>query len=341
MVLIEKYVKLEEASQHDHPSKTWTLGASYAVGDWVWNDGITYKVKVAHVATAENEPATTGITGVWQPASDNLYSLDDLVYASPAFVKMTNANTFSLDTGERIKVSQATPQTIGTNSERLTKLWTTDVDAIGNIRVAGRIVAQQNGDYLHIGYEDAVWMGYISLNMYHDGTNWVQATAGYAGCGLSFTMDSDFIFSSNPTGGGTGNTVVPVEHARIQHATGYVGFATSMSGAYSTYRTVNINGAQLFVGQSSTPTEESLVEILPALGGTGTHADFTSVTTIKSGSSAGLLETMRFGNDKTAALLGFFGHAAHAQPAKASHNNWAALSDVVAALVEIGLLDAA
>lgn len=42
-----------------------------------------------------------------------------------------------------------------------------------------------------------------------------------------------------------------------------------------------------------------------------------------------------------AGSMGFFGHAAAAQPAKASHNNWAALSDVVAALVEIGILDAA
>lgn len=39
--------------------------------------------------------------------------------------------------------------------------------------------------------------------------------------------------------------------------------------------------------------------------------------------------------------IGFFGHAVAAQPAKASHNNWAALSDVVAALVEIGIFDAA
>lgn len=40
-------------------------------------------------------------------------------------------------------------------------------------------------------------------------------------------------------------------------------------------------------------------------------------------------------------LAGFYNHAPAARPAKASHNNWAALSDVVAALVEIGLLDAA
>jgi hypothetical protein len=39
--------------------------------------------------------------------------------------------------------------------------------------------------------------------------------------------------------------------------------------------------------------------------------------------------------------MGFFGHVAAAQPTKAGHNNWAAVSDVVAALVAIGIFDAA
>jgi len=36
---------------------------------------------------------------------------------------------------------------------------------------------------------------------------------------------------------------------------------------------------------------------------------------------------------------GFFGHAAAVQPAKAAYNNWATLPDLVAALVDIGILD--
>lgn len=39
--------------------------------------------------------------------------------------------------------------------------------------------------------------------------------------------------------------------------------------------------------------------------------------------------------------MGFFGHTAAVQPAKASYNNWAALGDVVAALVSIGIFDTA
>lgn len=37
--------------------------------------------------------------------------------------------------------------------------------------------------------------------------------------------------------------------------------------------------------------------------------------------------------------IGFFGHAPALQPTKAGHNNWANLSDIVQALVDIGILD--
>jgi len=39
--------------------------------------------------------------------------------------------------------------------------------------------------------------------------------------------------------------------------------------------------------------------------------------------------------------MGFFGHVAAAQPTKAGHGNWAALANVVQALVDIGIFDAA
>lgn len=42
-----------------------------------------------------------------------------------------------------------------------------------------------------------------------------------------------------------------------------------------------------------------------------------------------------------AGKMGFFGHAAAAQPTKAGNNNWAAFSDVVNALVAIGIFDTA
>lgn len=42
----------------------------------------------------------------------------------------------------------------------------------------------------------------------------------------------------------------------------------------------------------------------------------------------------------TGQKLGFFGATPVLQQLKASHNNWAAVSDVVSALVNLGLLDA-
>lgn len=51
-----KYVKSTDASKHAHPIYVWTLGETYAVGNWVWHNGSAYQVKVAHVATAETEP---------------------------------------------------------------------------------------------------------------------------------------------------------------------------------------------------------------------------------------------------------------------------------------------
>lgn len=94
-----------------------------------------------------------------------------------------------------------------------------------------------------------------------------------------------------------------------------VGAGTIMSEAGVTYERLNVNGSQLYLGTSSMHTEESLFQIAPALGGAGTHANFTSVTIFKAGSSGGLLEAMRFGNNKTAAMIGFLGAAAVARPA--------------------------
>lgn len=58
----------------------------------------------------------------------------------------------------------------------------------------------------------------------------------------------------------------------------------------------------------------------------------------------GLMDNTTWGNQEikfNVGKMGFFGHAAAAQPTKAGHNNWAALSDVVSALVAIGILDTA
>lgn len=45
------------------------------------------------------------------------------------------------------------------------------------------------------------------------------------------------------------------------------------------------------------------------------------------------------GRNYISGSIGFYGHTSASRPAKAEHNNWAAISDVVQALVDIGLLD--
>jgi len=75
----------------------------------------------------------TAINGK-QATSDNLTSVSGLTYASAAFVKMTGANTFSLDTNTyltslsgAVLIDQSSPQTIGLTGSRLLKLWATDI----------------------------------------------------------------------------------------------------------------------------------------------------------------------------------------------------------------------
>jgi len=70
----------------------------------------------------------------YQTINSNLTSLSGLTYASTSFVKMTGANTFTLDTNTyltslsgAVLTDQSTPQTIGATGARLAMLWATDI----------------------------------------------------------------------------------------------------------------------------------------------------------------------------------------------------------------------
>jgi hypothetical protein len=80
-------------------------------------------------------------------------------------------------------------------------------------------------------------------------------------------------------------------------------------------------------------------------GGWMQYDNATNIMSIQNyhGGSFGLLQLNPSGGSVVicSALEGFYNHAAAAQPTKAGHNNWAAVSDVVAALVAIGIFDAA
>ena len=75
-----------------------------------------------------------------QQSNSNLSSLAGLTYSSASFVKMTGANTFTLDTNSyltslsgAVLTDQTSGQTIGTTGARLTKLWATDITVTNTI----------------------------------------------------------------------------------------------------------------------------------------------------------------------------------------------------------------
>jgi microcystin-dependent protein len=83
---------------------------------------------------ATTEKALSDGLGTKQNLNSNLTSVSGLTYASTSFVKMTGANTFTLDTNTyltslsgAVLTDQTTPQTVGTTSDRLAKLWATDI----------------------------------------------------------------------------------------------------------------------------------------------------------------------------------------------------------------------
>ncbi len=82
-------------------------------------------------------------------------SLNGLTYTATAFVKLTGINTFSLDTttylsslSGAVLISQATPQTIGDTTNRLAKLWATDITVTNTITgsVSGNAGTATNGE---------------------------------------------------------------------------------------------------------------------------------------------------------------------------------------------------
>lgn len=58
-----KYVLTENAAKHIHPVIIWAEGLSLEVGDWVWNDGVTFEVVTAHTTVADDEPILAPLAG--------------------------------------------------------------------------------------------------------------------------------------------------------------------------------------------------------------------------------------------------------------------------------------
>lgn len=99
-------------------------------------------------------------------------------------------------------------------------------------------------------------------------------------------------------------------------------------------------GSLNFAGKSST-TADTAMGYIDWRYIVATHASYTTAVRIYARDAAAARLGIEVQASGTVAMLGFYGHATAVQPAKASHNNWAAISDVTAALAEIGLVDVA
>ena len=203
---------------------------------------------------------------------------------------------------------------------------------------------------LTTGYEN-IGVGYSAGKAITSGY-WNSALGSYAlydnTIGHSNTSIGAYALSSNLDG--FENTAVG-ESANTSNTTGdnncafgsstmncmTIGNKNSAFGAYALYN--NITGVQnVALGYGAGYYETGSNKLFIDNSGRGSEADGRAKALIYGVFDADVInQELTFNAGK----MGFFGHAATAQPLKANHNNWAALSDVVAALVAIGIFDTA
>ena len=168
------------------------------------------------------------VSGSYQALASNLTSLAGLSYVSDSFVKMTGANTFSLDTNTyltslsgAVLTDQSTPQTIGATGARLAKLWATDIESTNVPTVGGSAV------YYTGGTDVAVADGGTGKS------SWTQYLIPYADTTTSFSQiaigSSGQVLTSNGAGsapsfqtisaGGAAWTAVPGTPTRTGNTT--------------------------------------------------------------------------------------------------------------------------
>lgn len=126
----------------------------------------------------------------------------------------------------------------------------------------------------------------------------------------------------------------------LQRASGNLGLATTLNttlGSGASYQLLNVKGAQLYVGQSSTQ-ERALAALTPSFV-VATDATRTARLSVTVYDSVAGREGVRLEADGTAARLGFFGSAAVAKPTvTGSRGANAALASALTALSSLGLL---
>jgi hypothetical protein len=189
---------------------------------------------------------------------------------------------------------------------------------------------------------DAGKAGQFSVYGSNFGTTELQNNAGFG------AENSIFIYSDSQVSSGGSNSIyfmaggndLSTTIRMTINPTG-IGIGTTLKDtSHITYGKLNIQtGGLLFTGQSASAYERPLASIVPAFV-VNTDASRTTRFILNTFDAAGTREVMRGEASGSVPMVGFLGAGAVVRPAKASHNNWANISDVVQALVDLGLADA-
>jgi hypothetical protein len=228
-----------------------------------------------------------------QPSSANLTSLSGLTYVSTSFVKMTSAGTFGLDTNTyltslsgAVLTDQTTPQTIGNTTNRLAKLWATDItvtnaisgsvtgssgSCTGNAASATQVYITQKSDAVayYVPFLAATTAGNAGLNVsiYSPYVVAGGASAGnFVVPGIIFGVALNILGTTEATTGGAGSIItsggIYATKAIINGST--TDSSSTTTGAIVTAGGVAI-GKKLYVGTGI---------YLPTAGGTTSQLDY-------------------------------------------------------------------
>jgi len=281
----------------------------------------------------------------FQDAHANLTSLAALSYASASFVKMTSANTFALRTLQQ--TSDDLEATID-HDNLLNFAATEHIDWTANTAndflITGTLGAGAiTGTALNLIDDNKINLGTsVDVSLYYNGTTNEFIFDPVNANGRNFVLDrSSLVVRTDPTWGGWARELLRIDDgtSSLFQIGGYGSTGSSIKYIYmgNLYNDAFIkidqtNRFALGLSGATRPTT-AMLEVWGS-GFFNTTLGVTGLTTATGGIKIGTL---------TGILRSTSGSAVTTvtPAAKASYNNWAALGDVVNALVALGLFDTA
>jgi hypothetical protein len=282
--------------------------AAIAAGTWTGAASLTTLGTIATgvwhgTAIADAYIASAATWNAAQPGAANLTALAALTYSADGFVRMTGAHTFIVDTTGVVTTDQATGQTIGDTTNRLVKLWATDITVTNPI--AGSITGSSAGSAASLKSPATTGVAEITgpgtgttrVKTVRDANDTLLESAG------SYTPTGTWVWTSasvtwpvvpiatNLAGGATGD--VP-----YQTGASTTGFATANATATNKFLRSVSSGVPSFQAVTATDVGLSLVENTALSTWPGT----TNITTVGT-LAAALNISAAFGTTNLALVL--------------------------------------